>query len=86
MKNVKNAELLNRADVIEEIKRHLWIESEKHGRDIGFEKAAEEWMKFHVPAKACSPKVAPCAPVKKEEAKPAGKVAAPRKRSAKSYF
>ena len=36
--------LLENKEVIEEIKRHLWIESEKAGYDIGFEKAAEDWI------------------------------------------
>jgi hypothetical protein len=31
----------------EEILRHKWIESEKAGRDIGFEKALLEWMVRH---------------------------------------
>ena len=38
-------ELLKDKRVIEEINRHLWIESEKAGYDIGFEKAAEDWLK-----------------------------------------
>jgi hypothetical protein len=31
----------------EEILRHKWIESEKVGRDIGFEKALLDWVIFH---------------------------------------
>lgn len=31
----------------EEILRHKWIESEKTGRDIGFEKALLEWIVKH---------------------------------------
>jgi hypothetical protein len=27
--------------------RHKWIESEKQGRDIGFEKALLDWMLKH---------------------------------------
>lgn len=27
-----------------EILKHKWIESEKHGRDIGFEKALIDWI------------------------------------------
>ena len=30
-----------------EILRHKWIESEKAGRDIGFEKALIHWMMNH---------------------------------------
>ena len=31
----------------EEILRHKWIESEKAGRDIGFEKALLDWIVKH---------------------------------------
>jgi hypothetical protein len=31
----------------EEIFRHKWIESQKAGRDIGFEKALLDWMLKH---------------------------------------
>jgi hypothetical protein len=34
----------------EEILRHKWIESEKAGRDIGFEKALLDWIVKHRPA------------------------------------
>ncbi len=44
MAKVSKEELLKDPRVIEEIKRHLWIESEKAGYDIGFEKAAEDWV------------------------------------------
>lgn len=37
-------ELLKDKRVVEEINRHLWIESEKAGQDIGFEKATEDWL------------------------------------------
>ena len=37
--------LLKDKRVVEEIHRHLWIESEKAGYDIGFDKAAEDWLK-----------------------------------------
>jgi hypothetical protein len=33
----------------EEIKKYKWIESEKAGRDIGWERAAHEWMQKHFP-------------------------------------
>ena len=54
---VPNQHLLKNRKVIEEINRHLWIESEKAGFDIGFDKAAEDWlirfskawMKYHLP-------------------------------------
>ncbi len=31
----------------EEILRHKWIESEKKGADIGFEKALLDWIRNH---------------------------------------
>ncbi len=31
----------------DEIKRHKWIESEKVGKDIGFENALTDWMQKH---------------------------------------
>lgn len=52
--------LLQNAQVVEEIKRHLWIESEKAGYDIGYEKAAIDWLEhyaqswvdYHMPSKS----------------------------------
>ena len=37
--------LLSDKRVIAEIERHLWIESEKIGENIGYEKAKEDWLK-----------------------------------------
>lgn len=31
----------------EEILRHKWLESEKMGRDIGFERALLDWIRNH---------------------------------------
>ena len=31
----------------EEIRRHRWLESEKAGRDIGFESALVNWLVHH---------------------------------------
>lgn len=31
----------------EEILRHKWLESEKQGRDIGFERALLDWIRNH---------------------------------------
>jgi len=50
-------ELLNDKRVVEEINRHLWIESQKAGYNIGIERATDEWlmmyaegwMKYHMP-------------------------------------
>jgi hypothetical protein len=52
-----NTKLLKNRKVIEEINRHRWIESEKAGHDIGFEKASMDWlerfsrawMDYHMP-------------------------------------
>jgi hypothetical protein len=32
---------------LEEILRHKWLESEKAGRDIGFERALTDWIMKH---------------------------------------
>ena len=45
MKEWHENDLLKIPEVVEEIKRHLWIESEKAGRDLGFEWAKDDWMK-----------------------------------------
>ncbi len=42
---MKKQKLLENPEVIKEIKRHLWIESEKKCRDLGFEWATEDWLK-----------------------------------------
>ncbi len=58
--NQEKQSLLQNSQVVEEIKRHLWIESEKAGKDIGYdaaardwlEKYAEPWVAYHMPKKA----------------------------------
>ena len=45
MATISVEKLLRDKRVIAEIERHLWIESEKAGYDIGFERAKEEWLK-----------------------------------------
>jgi len=40
----ESKKLLQDARVKEEINRHKWIESEKVGYDIGFDRAAEDWI------------------------------------------
>ncbi len=42
--------LLRNKKVIEEITRHKWLESEIAGYDVGFEAAAEDWLKNHASA------------------------------------
>ena len=37
-------ELLKNKAVVDEINKHKWIESQKVGYDIGFEKAADDWI------------------------------------------
>ncbi|MCD4781932.1 MAG: hypothetical protein K8S27_15505 [Candidatus Omnitrophica bacterium] len=57
MNKLKNSYLLKDRKVVDEINRHLWIESEKAGQDIGFDQAAEDWlenfskawMDYHIP-------------------------------------
>ncbi len=52
-------ELLKNQQVVEEIRRHLWIESEKAGKNLGFDWAAQDWLKkyadswkaYHLPSK-----------------------------------
>jgi hypothetical protein len=59
MKIADLRELLKDKKVMEEIHRHLWIESQKSGYNIGVERATDEWlrlyaegwMKYHMPAK-----------------------------------
>lgn len=41
---ISNLELLKDKDILNEISRYKWIESEKAGSDIGFERAAREWI------------------------------------------
>lgn len=46
-KGMDAQKLLRNKKVIEEINRHKWLESEIAGYDIGFEAAAEDWLKKH---------------------------------------
>ena len=71
--------LLSNPKAIEEVKRHLWIESEKQGYDIGYDNAAQDWLeRFGVDwAKANMPK--------KKASKPKTKKTAA-KRAAKTYL
>ena len=41
---ITSSELLKDKDIINEIDRYKWLESEKAGSDIGFERAAREWI------------------------------------------
>ena len=59
MKITDVRDLLKDKRVMEEIHRHLWIESQKAGYNIGIERATDEWlqlyaegwMKYHLPEK-----------------------------------
>jgi len=45
---VKNSSLYKEFQAeLEEILRHKWLESEKAGRDIGFEQALTDWIMKH---------------------------------------
>jgi hypothetical protein len=53
-KEISGGELLKNSSLYreflaerEEILRHKWIESEKAGRDIGFEQAITDWIVRH---------------------------------------
>ena len=47
MKITELRELLKDKRVIEEINKHLWIESQKVGYSIGIERATDEWLKLY---------------------------------------
>ncbi|MDE2221526.1 MAG: glycosyl hydrolase family 57 [Candidatus Omnitrophica bacterium] len=40
-----NQDIFNNPDVAKEIEKHKWCESEKAGRDVGYEWAKEDWLK-----------------------------------------
>lgn len=47
MKISELRELLKDKHVIEEINKHLWIESQKSGYSIGIERATDEWLRLY---------------------------------------
>lgn len=47
MKVISSRELLKDPDIINEINKYKWIQSEKEGKDIGFERASREWIKSY---------------------------------------
>ena len=87
--NTHNQDLLKIKEVQEEIKRHLWIESERVGHDIGYERAAEdwlkrysqEWIKYHMPDRLAQSKKASA-----QKPTPLSSKAAVKGRRAKSYY
>ena len=56
MASAELAQLLKDEKVLKEIEKFKWIESEKAGRDIGFQRAVEDWLQFHFPQWACHEK------------------------------
>ncbi|MBP9854754.1 MAG: hypothetical protein KBD53_07800 [Candidatus Omnitrophica bacterium] len=40
-------DIVNDKRVVEEINKHLWIESQKAGYSIGLETATEDWLKLY---------------------------------------
>ena len=88
MKITQVRELLKDKRVIEEIHKHLWIESQKAGYSIGLERATDEWiklyssgwMKYHMPDKYSKTKDKASSKSKK----PKVKVVSKRKRTAKA--
>jgi hypothetical protein len=41
---VDKSRLLQDKDVLGEINRHKWLQSEMAGHDIGFDEAADDWI------------------------------------------
>lgn len=44
MSTTINPALLKDREILNEINKHKWLASEKEGADIGFERAAREWI------------------------------------------
>ena len=93
--------LLSDKRVIAEIERHLWIESEKAGENIGYEKAQEDWlerfsrawMEYHMPEELLKAKkvavtkiVAEKVEEKIQKNQESAIVSSVKRRRAKSYF
>ena len=47
---IDHKKLLRDKKVIDEINRHKWLESEIAGYDIGYQAAAEDWLRKHATA------------------------------------
>ena len=86
--------LLKDQRVVDEINRHLWIESEKAGRDIGFEEAKVDWLKnfskawvaYHMPEPAVKERKIESASTVYEAQAHESAVLQSKKRRAKSYI
>ena len=44
MTQYSREELLGIPELVDEIRRHQWIESEKAGHDLGFDWACDDWI------------------------------------------
>jgi len=99
MNNLDVEKLLQDQRVVDEINRHLWIESEKNGRDIGFEEAKADWLKkfskawmaYHMPESVVTKERKTESVVKGSESqtqslKQDSTIAQTKKRRAKSYI
>ena len=47
MMPITDSELLKDKDILNEINRYKWLESEKSSSDIGFERASREWINIY---------------------------------------
>lgn len=47
---VDREKLLQEKEVVDEINRHKWLQSEMVGYDVGFDKAAEDWFEKYASA------------------------------------
>ena len=81
MMNTSTMDLLQIPGVVDEINRHLWIESEKAGNNIGFEKAAEDWI-----ARYSQKWISANNPDLENDPQISTKVTVKKKRKAKSYY
>jgi len=91
---INSEKLLSDRRVIQEIERHLWVESEKVGYDVGFENAKADWLKrfskawmeYHMPEELTRLKKAPSQANPKAMRSKPRKAGIRRKRRAKSYL
>ncbi len=90
---INEGRLLSDKRVIAEIDRHLWIESEKVGYNIGFDKAKQDWLKnfsrawmeYHMPEELGRARKNSVQDASPAEVAPESKAKTKRRR-AKSYF
>ena len=47
---IDREKLLQLKEVVEEINRHKWLQSEMVGYDIGFDKASDDWFQKYASA------------------------------------